>query len=141
MNKLRFEVPGEPRGKGRPRFARSGHVYTDDKTSDYERQIRNRYYAAHRYVTFSDDIFVSVEVVAYLPIPKRATKAQRAGMEAGDILPSRKPDADNILKIVLDALNGVAYKDDARVHKASCEKYYGAEPRLVVTISEAKEKP
>lgn len=57
-------------------------------------------------------------------------------MESGAILPSRKPDVDNIEKAVLDALNGIAYKDDARVHRTSGAKFYGAPPRLEITIKE-----
>lgn len=137
MSEITFEVPGEPRGKGRPRHTREGHTYTDRATRLYENEIALCYNRAVPRFPPLYDAFVSVEVVAYLPIPKSVTKAQRAGMEAGTILPSRKPDVDNILKAVLDALNGVAYKDDARVYRTSCEKYYGVDPKLVVTIKEA----
>lgn len=136
----KFTVPGEPRGKGRPRFSpRTGHAYTDSETRSYENKIIAYYRKACGASRLSDTAFLSVDIVAYLPIPKSATKAQRAGMEAGTILPSRKPDVDNIEKAVLDALNGIAYKDDARVHRTSCTKYYGAEPRLEITIKEVTE--
>lgn len=131
-----FTVPGEPRGKGRPRFSKSGHTYTDSETRAYENKIIAYYRKAHGAFRFPDGAFVSVDVVAYLPIPKSATKARRAGMEAGTIRPSRKPDIDNIEKAVLDALNGIAYKDDARVCQASCAKFYGTEPRLEITVKE-----
>ncbi len=131
---LTFTVPGEPRGKGRPRFSKTGHTYTDSETKAYENKITAYYRKAHGASKVPDTAFVSVDVVAYLPIPKSATQAQLAGMEGKTILPSRKPDVDNILKAVLDALNGVAYKDDARVHRTSCAKFYAAEPRLEVTI-------
>ena len=133
---INFTVPGEPRGKGRPRFSRSGHTYTDSETRAYEDKIVAYYKKAYGGFRFPDSAFLSVDVVAYLPIPKSATKAARGGMEQGTILPSRKPDVDNIEKAVLDALNHVAYHDDARVHRTSCAKYYGAEPRLDITIKE-----
>ena len=133
---VRFTVPGEPRGKGRPRFTRAGHPYTDDKTRDYEYQIVICYRAAHGAFRFPETAFLEITITAYLPIPKGASKAKREAMELGLILPSRKPDVDNIEKAVLDALNGIAYKDDARVHKTSCAKYYGAEPRLEIEIRE-----
>lgn len=133
---INFTVPGEPRGKGRPRFSGSGHTYTDSETRAYKNKIIAYYRKACGAFRFPETAFLSVDVVAYLPIPKSATKAQRAGMEDGRILPSRKPDVDNIEKAVLDALNGVAYKDDAMVHRTSCAKFYGAEPRLEITIKE-----
>ena len=131
-----FTVPGEPRGKGRPRFTRTGHTYTDSETRAYENKIVACYRKAHGANRFPDTAFISATITAYLPIPKSATKAQRAGMEAMEILPSRKPDADNIVKAVLDALNGIAYKDDSRVQKIKCAKYYGADPRLDITLEE-----
>lgn len=136
LKEINFTVPGEPRGKGRPRFSRSGHTYTDSETRAYENKIIAYYRKAHGAFHFPNGAFISVDVVAYLPIPKSATKAQRAGMEAGTILPSRKPDVDNIEKAVLDALNGIAYKDDARVCRTSCRKFYGSEPRLEITVKE-----
>lgn len=132
-----FTVPGEPRGKGRPRFSRAGHTYTDSETVAYERKIAACYRKAHGAFRWPVEALLEVDIVAYLPIPQRATKAQRAGMEAGTVLPSRKPDVDNIAKAVLDALNGVAYKDDARVHRAVVTKYYGADPRLEIRMKEA----
>lgn len=133
---LTFTVPGEPRGKGRPRFSRNGTVYTDSKTRAYENKIVDCYRDANGAMRAADPAFVAVDVVAYLPIPRRSTKAQVAGMIGKEILPSKKPDVDNILKIVLDALNGIAYKDDSRVYRASCVKYYASDPHLEITIEE-----
>lgn len=136
LMEINFTVFGEPRGKGRPRFSKSGHTYTDSETRNYENKIIAYYRKAHGAFQFPETAFVSVDVMAYLPIPKSATKARRAGMEAGTILPSRKPDVDNIEKAVLDALNGIAYKDDSRVCRTSCAKFYGAEPRLEIKMKE-----
>lgn len=133
---LTFTVPGEPRGKGRPRFSRSGHAYTDSATREYEEKIVLYYRMACGAFRFQEKAFISVDITAYLPIPKIATKASRDAMEEKKILPSRKPDVDNIEKAVLDALNGIAYKDDSRVFRTSCVKYYGSEPRIEVTIED-----
>jgi Holliday junction resolvase RusA-like endonuclease len=46
----------------------------------------------------------------------------------------KRPDADNILKLVADALNGVAYDDDKRVVVASVCKLWSSQPRLEITI-------
>ena len=134
---ITFTVPGEPRGKGRPRFNKeTGNTFTDSETRAYEKKIAAYYRKAHGAFRWPDTAFISVEVTAYLPIPKSATKAQMAGMEEKRILPSRKPDVDNIEKAVLDALNGVAYKEDARVCRTSCAKFYGAEPRVEITMKD-----
>jgi Holliday junction resolvase RusA-like endonuclease len=129
-----FTVPGEPRGKGRPRFTKQGHTYTDSETKAYEQKIIAYYRKTFGSFRWPDNSFIAVKVVAYYPIPKSATKAQLAAMQAGKIFPSRKPDIDNVLKVVLDALNGVAYKDDSRVVCVEAEKKYSFEPRLEIEV-------
>lgn len=130
---LTFSVPGEPRGKGRPRFS-GNRAYTDSETKAFERKIADCYQLFRGPVKWPEDAFFEVEVVAYLPIPKSVSKVQQARMEERAILPSRKPDADNVLKAVMDALNHIAYPDDSRVHKCSCAKFYGRDPRLEITL-------
>lgn len=134
---LVFEVPGEPRGKGRPRFTRDGHAYTDNETRAYEDKIIAYYRKQLGAFRWPDSAVICLDVTAVYPIPKSATKAAVAGMQAGRILPSRKPDIDNVLKVVLDALNGVAYKDDSRVVCVSARKMYGVEPKLVIEMKGA----
>ena len=135
---LVFEVPGEPRGKGRPRFSKQGNTYTDSETRAYEQKIVAYYRQAFQDFQWPDGAFLEVAVTAHYPIPKSATKAATAGMQAGRILPSRKPDIDNVLKVVLDALNGVAYKDDARVVSVSARKLYSLTPKLVIEMKGAE---
>ena len=127
-----FEVPGEPRGKGRPRFTKTGHPYTDSETRAYENKIVAYYHKQLGAFRWPDSAFISLQVTAYYPIPKSATKAATAAMREGAMLPSRKPDIDNVMKIVLDALNGVAYKDDSRVVRVEARKIYSDMPRLEI---------
>ena len=89
------ELPGEPVAKGRPRFAR-GHVYTPDKTRIYENSLALAARLAMRGRTLLEGP-LTVVVYAFRSIP-----------------PTRRPDADNHLKI-LDALNGICWKDDAQI--------------------------
>lgn len=131
---LIFEVPGDPRGKGRPRFTKSGHTYTDSETRAYEEKIIAYYRKSFGGYRWPDEAFIRVKVIAHYQIPKRATKAAIASMQARKLFPSRKPDIDNVLKIVLDALNGVAYKDDSRVVSVEAEKVYSFEPKVVIEI-------
>lgn len=137
MDYIEFLVPGEPRGKGRPRFSRaSGTAYTDSETRAYEKKIAAYYHQAAQAFRFPNEAFLRVTIVAQFPIPKSASKANREAMEAHKILPSRKPDIDNIIKVVLDSLNGVAYKDDARVAEINGAKVYGSDPGLTILIRE-----
>lgn len=129
-----FTVPGV-KGKGRPRFARRGaHVatYTPDSTVAYEQAVQLAYKAAGGRL---HDGAVAVRITAHQALPQRATKAQRAAAERGEIYPIRKPDLDNIVKIVLDALNGAAYRDDTQVLQLDARKIYTAgESHITVTV-------
>ena len=60
-------------------------------------------------------------------------------MEAVEIRPVKKPDADNIIKVVADSLNQVAYHDDAEIVRVSLAKYYGRQPRIEVEIKTVEE--
>lgn len=131
---MTFEVPGEPRGQGRPRFNRhTGAAYKDSESKAYEAKIVAYYRKTLGNFRWPDDAIIAVDVTAVYAIPKSASKVTAAAMANGDLMPTRKPDIDNVLKAVLDALNGVAYKDDARVVAVSAKKVYG-EPRLVIEI-------
>lgn len=77
-----------------------------------------------------------MEVQTYHKIPKNATKAVKKGMEEKGILPAKKPDVDNLLKIIGDSLNGFAYHDDSQIVEAKIEKFYGTNPRVEVRIWE-----
>ena len=123
-------IPGDPIGKERPRHTRSGHTYTPEKTKAYEAKVAACFLKANGKRI---DGPVLVAITAYTPIPKRATKADRAAMEAGARLPMKRPDADNIAKVCMDALNGLAYHDDAQVIGLSVLKRYG-EPHVEINI-------
>lgn len=127
-----FVVYGEPQGKARPRVTRHG-TYTPEKTVNYEKSIKNAFLSAGGRRTGSP---VKVSITAYYKIPKSASKAKTTSMESGDILPTKRPDLDNIAKCVCDALNKVAYKDDAQVCNLNVEKRYSKEPCIIVSIKE-----
>ena len=130
---IRFTIPGVPQGKQRPRFTRFGHTYTPEKTRQYEEDVRSAYLEAARDAHFSDRP-VCVEILAFYPIPKSAAKGRRAAMADGSIRPVVKPDCDNVCKIICDALNGIAWRDDAQVVKITVEKRYGETPMVHVVI-------
>ena len=59
-------------------------------------------------------------------------------MIKGRLFSTKKPDADNIIKIILDALNCVAYRDDAQICKVYFEKMYAEKPETKIIIKEIK---
>ena len=126
-------IYGEPRGKGRPRFTRCGQPYTDQRTRGYEDEVRRAYKGA-RGPMFQGP--VEVEIYAFHAVPKSWNKAARTIALANQAAPMRKPDADNIAKIVLDALNGLAWRDDTQVAKLTIAKLYSGEPRCEVFVRE-----
>lgn len=136
-----FTVPGEPQGKARPRVTKFG-AYTPEKTVAYEQLIRTQYMAAAHRLGERPDMFAEqdVTIVAYFRIPKSEPAWVRQAMLEGNIRPKRKPDLDNIIKVVCDALNKFAWHDDAQVTHVACAKYYGATPHLQVEIRAIQEE-
>lgn len=55
-------------------------------------------------------------------------------MNMGKIFPTKKPDIDNVIKVIADALNGVAYDDDKQIIDVSARKVYSETPRVDVRI-------
>lgn len=133
-----FFVPGQPQGKGRPKFARRGNfvkTYTPDKTASYESLIKAQYYAAHANAPLMGGE-LSVIIMAQFCIPKGKSARLTAAMLKGDTNPTKKPDADNIAKVVCDSLNGIAYNDDAQIVYLTVSKCYSDKPGIDVSIVE-----
>lgn len=131
---IRITVPGQPQGKGRARVCLRGgyaRAYTPDSTAAYENLIKLAY--GNRGISV---VPVELAVTAYYRIPKSFSKRKRTEALSGVVRPQTKPDIDNVVKVVCDALNKVAYNDDTQVVKIVAEKYYGETPGLVVEIKE-----
>lgn len=131
---MRFTIYGKPKGKDRPRFGQ-GRTYTAPATKEYEDKVKFEYARQCRNKRFDGN--VSVDVVAYIEPPKSLPEKKRQAL-IGQFYP-QKPDCDNMEKIILDALNGVAYEDDKRVVTLTCQKFYGEQSFVQVTIKEAAE--
>lgn len=135
---IEFTVPGDPKGKGRPRFSRVGKftkTYTDAKTRLYELKIANEAKLAmfpHEPLETPIAVYMEINV----PIPSSYSKKRKEACLLGVEMPCKKPDADNILKGVLDAMNGIVYKDDVQVIKISVIKKYSSEPCVYVVVKE-----
>ncbi len=135
-----FTIPGQPGSKGRPRFRRAGNfvsTYTPSKTVQYENLVRLEYQQQCGNVMFPQGAPLEMEVKAYFQVPKSATKSKKERMIAGKVRPTVKPDLDNLIKVIADASNKVAYYDDSQIVSATVRKYYSDNPRVEVTIRDA----
>lgn len=131
-----FEVPGKITGKGRPRVnSYTGTVYTPTKTKDYECLLEQYFLLKYpRFKTLENRI--KVEIKAFFSIPKNTKKSDVKQMLENKISPTKKPDIDNIVKVILDAMNKFAFKDDIQITKLEVEKIYGEEEKVVIKIEE-----
>ncbi len=129
-----FFIEGTPKGKGRPRFNTvTGRVYTDKATRDYECYVTQKYVAERRKNGEPiKPLTGAVEVVLdiFLDVPctidgRHLKKAEREGLWYTGAQYS-KPDIDNVIKIILDALNGIAYRDDKQIIRISASKHYAS---------------
>lgn len=138
--KIWFTVPGKIVGKGRPRFTTQGkfvRAYTPKTTVDYEKKIASYYHQKTNYIS---NKALRVKIFAYREIPKSTTKKMRRWLLEKLYLCTVKPDIDNIIKVVLDALNKVAYHDDIQVCQLVIMRECAEEECLKVCIEEIGEK-
>lgn len=124
-----FHVPGPPVPKARPRTVRtkSGRTvtYTPGETVLYENRVRA---AAHAVAPGELlDGPVRLEVMFLFARPKSRPKKHR--------YPDVRPDLENLLKAVMDALTGIVWRDDAQVVDVSALKLYGPTPGTNVRVS------
>lgn len=133
-----FVVYGTPIGKGRPRATSRGgfvRMYTDAKTLGFEAAVADEARTAMKgWEPF--DTPMQLQLSAYYPIPKSWSKKKRQLAMDGDIHPQVKPDLDNVMKAVLDALNSVVYADDSQVINMVATKRYSSDPRVEVYVHE-----
>lgn len=131
---LRIVIPGEMRGKGRPRFSAAGgrpRAYTDSRTASMEAWVRAC--AVEAGATCTDrPIWLRMRIA--VAVPQSWSQKKRQAALNGDLRPTGKPDLDNCLKLVADALNGIAWRDDRQIIGVTCHKHYAAEPLTVLEV-------
>ena len=133
-----YTVYGEPVGKGRPRFAKRGNfvsTYTPLKTKTYEDEIRMMAKAA---MGSSEPLETPVTVAIYIRvgIPTSFSKQKRKDAIEGILKPTKKPDADNVLKCFLDGMNEIVYLDDKQVVNIHLTKVYAETPAVEIMVKE-----
>lgn len=130
-------IPGEMRGKGRPRFSARGgfaRAYTDEKTRNAETWVKVCAREQYRGPLLEGALAVTMTIG--VAIPASWSKRKRADALAQAILPTGKPDLDNTEKLIFDALNGLVWRDDAQVVRVTKAKLYEAAPqaRLLIEV-------
>lgn len=136
---IRFTVPGAPVGKGRPKVASRGgrfaQLYTPEKTANYEGLVAH----AGQVAMNGRDLIagaVSVQLDIRLPVPASWSKRKQNAALDGQLLPTKKPDIDNVEKAIFDGLNGVVWNDDVQVVDVTKRKRYSAVPGVGVVVRE-----
>lgn len=135
---MKLTIYGNPVAQGRPRFSTAGgfaRAYDPDKSRDYKDYIR---LAAAKQMAGRPPLegALSVSVKVYRPIPKNMSKKRSAMAEAGEIRPTTKPDLDNYVKGIKDALKSICWQDDSQIvaYKEPFGKYYSATPRIEIEV-------
>lgn len=140
MLELKFTITGTPTGKGRVRFF-NGHAVTPQTTRNYEAQVKYEASHALEHMVVRPDHHApcSVKLSAFYEIPRSYTKKKRAliASQGCAVVRPGKPDLDNVIKSVLDGMNGIVFHDDVQVIKLTAEKLWclGDElPRVEVRV-------
>ncbi|BBH13391.1 RusA family crossover junction endodeoxyribonuclease [Chromobacterium haemolyticum] len=136
---ISFFVPGAPVGKGRPKVSSRGgkfaRMYTPEKTANYESLIA---LAAQEAMDGNPLISgpADVEISMFLPVPTSWSKKKQAAALQGQVYPTKKPDADNVIKAIFDGINGVVWVDDVQACDIVVRKRYADKPGVEVTVRE-----
>jgi Holliday junction resolvase RusA-like endonuclease len=130
--RISFTIEGEPTGKGRPRHGKY-KTYTPAKTKAVENNIAYFYKVniGHYF-----EGYVKLKLDLYYSIAKSDSKKKKLMKLNNELRPNKKPDIDNVVKLVADALNEVAYKDDTQIIELECRKFYRDIPRIEITIED-----
>lgn len=141
MRAVTFHVPGKPQGKARARTFRNKYTgksksITPEQTVLYENFIKDRFLQAGTGFYLERGRAATLRIVARFLPPTSASKKRQTDMLEGRELPLKKPDMDNIVKVVADALNGVAYHDDTQIVSVVAKKAYSAVEGLDITVEE-----
>ena len=125
-------IPGPPVGKQRARVCRSGHAFTPAKTVNYEALVKQTFAAKYPdFIPMSGPVRMTLSI--WLMESKETQRKLRKGI---NVYPTIKPDISNVLKIIEDALNGLAYVDDKQIVWVEVVKAYSEKPRVEVIVGE-----
>lgn len=132
-------VSGKPEGKDRPRFNhKTGRTYTTKKTTLAESEIRRAWEDLGQ-PRFERGVPLRIDVVMVVTRPQGHFKKDGSLSAQGLRMPyptTRKPDADNCLKLCMDSLNSRAYHDDVQIVSAHVDRIWGENPETRIKVRE-----
>lgn len=143
MTRLTFTIFGEPKGKARARAVpkiiyKDGtpravvHMVTPNDTRYAEKRVREAFRDKHpRHKAWTGPVMINF--TAIFAVPKSFNRELKAAAQRGELYAIKKPDKDNIEKLIIDALNRIAWADDSQVMGGGI-KLYGHPPRIDVSI-------
>ena len=128
---MKIIIYGEPVAKARPKFSKYG-VYTQSKTKKAEEAIKWAWKSQSKQYFQKEPLRITMDF--YKAPPKNTSKKNLELMERKKKRPLTRPDIDNYEKLVLDALNNLAYEDDNQICESISRKYYSQKPRTEIEI-------
>lgn len=142
-NQIELIVYGNPVAQGRPRFAKRGSfvtAYDPPQSAKYKNTIQKELQPLMANKDFKPfDGPCSLELQIYRPIPKSFSRKKEFAAANGEIRPTTRPDTDNYVKGILDALNGIVVKNDSQIVNIVAQKFYSDTPRIEAVVSELAE--
>lgn len=134
---ITLRVAGNTRGKSRPKFnSFTKQAFTPAANIISENDVRAVWREAGE-PRIEDDTAIGVEISIIVKRPAGHFKKNgqlSAEGERNPIPRTRKPDVDNALKLVMDALNSRAYHDDVRVASARVDRRWGEWPEATIKL-------
>lgn len=138
MKVVSFTIPGAPVAKGRPKFSVRGgfaKAYTPAKTRNAEKHIAECFKQAYPDFKMPVKGPIKLYVTFFMPIPTSLSKKKQKELAAVCAWHTKKPDLDNLVKLVNDALNGIAWEDDSCIVSTRASKCYYSTPSTFVEIN------
>ena len=138
--KIKLEFDVKPMAKQSFRTTRSGQKYLDPSVIKYRKAIRNMAIAQMRNQKAEKiEGAVNMNIIYAFRRPQSLSKKERSEIDNGKTVPkTTKPDIDNLTKAILDALNGIVWKDDAQVTQIKIQKVWSSKDQIEVEIWETK---
>lgn len=141
MQSVTFLVPGKPQGKARARTVYNKNIghsvsYTPENDLLYENLIKHLYLQSANGIFFEKETPIKLLITARFQPAKSVSKKKQQQMLSGELYPLKKPDMDNIVKVVADSLNGVAYHDDTQIVTVAAQKVYSSMDGVDITVEE-----
>lgn len=137
---MQFNISGVPIAKRRHRFymkpgMKGPRAYDDQKKERKKFQIELMAQIKSRPLWSGP---IDLDLYFFMPIPSSYSKKKTVDCIDGKIHHLVKPDTDNLIKFVMDCLNGIVWKDDKQVILIRARKKYGDVPQTVCFINEIK---